>query len=141
MLEKKQEFTVTSENESKELAHKIALGVKPGDVIAFIGDLGAGKSFFCRQIIKFLCGEDTKVISPTFNLLQTYDYDDCTIYHYDLYRLENVSEIYELGIEEALSNNITLIEWPELVEHLLPDDSLCINIKIIDDARRIISFK
>ena len=141
MLEKNQEFTVTSENESKELAHKIALGVKPGDVIAFIGDLGAGKSFFCRQIIKFLCGEDTKIISPTFNLLQTYDYDDCTIYHYDLYRLENVSEIYELGIEEALSNNIILIEWPELVEHLLPDDFLCINIKIIDDARRIISFK
>jgi tRNA threonylcarbamoyladenosine biosynthesis protein TsaE len=141
MFDLTEEFHLNNEDESKELARKIAGNIKAGTVLAFKGDLGAGKSFFCRQIIKSLCGEDTKVISPTFNLLQTYETNGFTIYHYDLYRLEHVSEIYELGIEDALSGNVTLIEWPEIAASLLPQDTIYIQIDIIDDQKRLVSFK
>jgi len=141
MFDLPKEIHINNEDNSKELARKIARNMKAGTVIAFNGDLGAGKSCCCREIIKSLCGEDTKVISPTFNLLQTYETNDFTIYHYDLYRLEHISEIYELGIEDALSGNVILIEWPEIAMSLLPPDIINIQIDIIDDQKRLVSFK
>ena len=110
-------------------------------MLAFYGDLGSGKSFFCRHIIKYLCGKHTNVASPTFNLLQIYDQETCSIYHYDFYRLKNIHEIYELGIEEALSGHIVLIEWPELVESILPIDTIHINIKTVDRDKRVVFIK
>jgi tRNA threonylcarbamoyladenosine biosynthesis protein TsaE len=140
MMQNKARSVLThNEAESRQFACQVASKLKPCDVVAFTGDLGAGKTFFCREIIKYLCGDNIKVISPTFNLLQTYEYKDFIIYHYDLYRLENISEIYELGFEEALSNNITLIEWPEIISSLLPENSILINMEIIDDNKRVIS--
>jgi len=130
-----------NEQDSKELASKIANDIKPNDILTFSGDLGAGKTFLCREIIKNLCGQETKVISPTFNLLQTYDYKNCSIYHFDLYRLKHTSEIYELGIEEAFSGHICLIEWPELINNILPEDSMHINIEISGNTQRKISIK
>lgn len=141
MLGLPKKIQLNNEHDSKELAYKLAKNIKVGTVLAFNGDLGAGKSFFCREIIKALCGKDTKVISPTFNLLQTYETNDFTIYHYDLYRLEHVSEIYELGIEDALSGNITLIEWPDIAASLLPADAIYIHIDIIDEQKRLVSFR
>ncbi|MEM6339365.1 MAG: tRNA (adenosine(37)-N6)-threonylcarbamoyltransferase complex ATPase subunit type 1 TsaE [Pseudomonadota bacterium] len=135
------QIIVNNEEESKELAQKIASNIKSGDVIAFEGDLGSGKSFFCREIIKHLCGSNTKVTSPTFNLLQTYESKNFTIYHYDLYRVEHVSELYELGLEDALSGNVVLIEWPDLALSLLPENLSYIKIEIIDETTRRISFK
>ena len=134
-------YTVNSEQESRQLAREFASKLKSGDVLTFSGDLGAGKSFFCREIIKHLCGEQTSVISPTFNLLQTYEYQGCTIYHFDLYRLESQGEIYELGIEEALSGNICLIEWPEIIASLLPKDAIHITIETICNNKRQILVK
>lgn len=134
-------YTVNNEQESKQLAAKLAANIKPGDVITFSGDLGTGKTFFCREIIKNLCGKDTKVISPTFNLLQTYEYKDRLIYHFDLYRLKHPDEIYELGIEEALSGNICLIEWPELADFILPQDTIHINIVTTCNTKRQIFVK
>jgi tRNA threonylcarbamoyladenosine biosynthesis protein TsaE len=131
-----QEFILLTEEDSKELAKRIALNIKPNDIITFTGDLGSGKSFFCREIIKNLCGKNTNVISPTFNLLQIYDAKDFSIYHFDLYRLEHESEIYELGIEEAFSEHVCLIEWPELIKNILPKESINIHIEIIDDTSR-----
>lgn len=135
-----EQIIVNNEEESKQLAQKIASNIKSGDVIAFEGDLGSGKSFFCREIIKHLCGSNTKVTSPTFNLLQTYESKNFTIYHYDLYRVEHISELYELGFEDALSGNVTLVEWPELAQSLLPN-LIFIKIEIIDETTRRISFK
>jgi tRNA threonylcarbamoyladenosine biosynthesis protein TsaE len=140
MFDFAKEFQINNEKESRAFARKLAANILPGNVIAFSGDLGVGKSFFCREIIKFLCGEDTKVISPTFNLLQTYEATDFSIYHYDLYRLEYASEIYELGIEEALSDNVILMEWPEIAAPLLPNDTIYIQIEAIDDKKRLVSF-
>lgn len=137
----KNQITVNNERESKELAQKIASNIKSGDVIVFEGDLGSGKSFFCREIIKYLCGSNTKVTSPTFNLLQTYESRNFTIYHYDLYRIKHESELYELGFEDALSGNVTLIEWPDLAFSLLPDNLIFIKIEVIDETKRRILFK
>ena len=137
----KNQITVNSERESKELAQKIASNIKSGDVIVFEGDLGSGKSFFCREIIKYLCGSNTKVTSPTFNLLQTYESRNFTIYHYDLYRVKHESELYELGFEDALSGNVTLIEWPDLAFSLLSDNLIFIKIEVIDETKRRILFK
>lgn len=133
-------YEVKNEEESKLLAGKIALHLRNNDILAFKGDLGAGKSFLCRQIIKNLCGEHVNVVSPTYNLLQIYETRDSrTIYHFDLYRLKNPAEIYELGIEDALADNICLIEWPEIIEFMLPKNIIYINIQILDHAARRIT--
>lgn len=137
----KGQFIANSKQDSQNIAIKIAKTIKPQDILAFSGDLGAGKSFFCREIIKELCGPNTKVSSPTFNLLQIYTAQDFDIYHFDLYRLKHKDEIYELGIEEAFSSHITLIEWPEIIISLLPSDTIFINIEIIADEKRCISIK
>ena len=134
-------YILYNKEDSKNLAIQIANDIKPGNIITFSGDLGAGKTFFCRQIIKQLCGSETNVTSPTFNLLQIYDWNDCSIYHYDLYRLKNPSEIYELGIEEAMTANVCLIEWPELIDGILPNDTIAINIEIVDDNKRRVFVK
>lgn len=135
------EYILYSEDDSTNLAIQIANTLKPGDILTFSGDLGAGKTFLCRQIIKQLCGQATNVTSPTFNLLQIYDWKSCSIYHYDLYRLKDISEIYELGIEEALSSHVCLIEWPELIEAILPNDTIAVNIGIVDCNKRMVFVK
>jgi len=141
MLDKTQEFIVANEQESRDLASIIASHIKPGDILTFKGDLGAGKTFLCREIIKALCGQETKVVSPTFNLLQTYECPKYSIYHFDLYRLKHISEIYELGIEEALAGHVCLIEWPELADPILPKDKIQLEISIIDYSKRKILIK
>ncbi len=141
MQNKIQEFILKNEQDSKKLAQNIANNIKPGEILVFTGNLGSGKTFFCREIIKSLCTKKTTVISPTFNLLQTYEYKNCLIYHFDLYRLTHIDEIYELGIEEAFSSNICLIEWPELIDQMLPVDTIFIDIKIINRNKRLICLK
>ncbi len=136
-----QEFTLKSEQDSKKLAQQLANDLKPNDILAFSGDLGSGKTFLCREIIKNLCGRQTNVTSPTFNLLQIYEYKNCSIYHFDLYRLKHSSEIYELGIEEAFSGHICLIEWPELIIAMLPKDTMHINIEITGNTWRKVFIK
>lgn len=130
------EFISHSEQESINFAKEFATKLKPGNIVTFRGDLGSGKTFLCRQIIKELCGKNTNVISPTFNLLQTYELPHFTIYHFDLYRLRDAGEIYELGIEEAFAGNLCLIEWPEIIRSILPKDVLNIKIEIVNEKSR-----
>ena len=137
-----QEYEIISRgiSDSRQIARLIASGMSGSNILALSGDLGSGKSFICRCIIQSLCGEDLTVTSPTFNLVQTYEFSDqgaCNIiYHFDLYRLEHVDEIYNLGIEEALSGGICLIEWPEIARHILPKNHLYLEIEILDEDRR-----
>lgn len=134
------ELTLKSEKETENLAIKIATQIKKGSIITFSGGLGVGKTFLCRHIIKYLCGEDVKVASPTFNLLQIYPTKNFEIYHFDLYRLEHLEEIYELGIEEAFSgNHVCLIEWPEIISSILPPNTISIKISINSDNNRLVS--
>lgn len=122
------EFATSSEAETKALAAKLALALKPGDCLAFFATLGMGKSVFCRAIIQTLIPKVDHVPSPTFTLVQTYDNDKIEIWHFDLYRLEEPEEIFELGMDEALQNAITLIEWPQNMGAFLPQNAVKVTI-------------
>lgn len=96
-----------------------------GDVIALSGDLGMGKTAFARAFIAARVGA-VDVPSPTFNLVLTYEPGDGgpMIWHFDFYRLEKPGEVWELGLEDALADGISVMEWPERIGSLLPDGAL-----------------
>jgi tRNA threonylcarbamoyladenosine biosynthesis protein TsaE len=102
------------------LARRLAAGVRQGDVIALSGPLGAGKTAFARAFIRSFIGETEEVPSPTFGLVQTYDTDRGTLWHFDLYRISDPQETRELGFDEALAGLAVLIEWPERLGTDLP---------------------
>jgi tRNA threonylcarbamoyladenosine biosynthesis protein TsaE len=120
------------------LAARISALVAPGDIIALKGDLGAGKTSFARAFIRARCDMHEEVPSPTFTLVQIYQADALAIWHFDLYRLNRAEEAWELGIEEAFASGVSLIEWPELLESLLPQRRLGITLDFGDQpqARR-----
>ena len=101
------------------LAARISALAEIGDVIALKGDLGSGKTSFARSFIRARGGEE-EVPSPTFTLVQIYEVGQAAIWHFDLYRLKSPEEALELGIEDAFSEGISLIEWPERLGSLLP---------------------
>lgn len=103
-------------------------------VIALHGDLGMGKSEIARSVIQTLRGVKTVVPSPTFTIVQSYD----GISHFDLYRVEDADELVEVGLEHAIQNDITLIEWPEIADAMLPADTIHIFITQHGDGRRIV---
>lgn len=122
---------------TRALAGKLAPLARPGDVLALHGDLGTGKTVFARAFIEAREHHAEEVPSPTFTLVQTYETPDAVLYHFDLYRLEDPEEAYELDIEEAFAEGISLIEWPERLGYLLPPTSLTVNLEHAgDDARR-----
>ena len=133
-------YKSTSEDETIAIAQEYAKTIQAGDIIAFYGDLGAGKSLFCRELIRTLCHDpELHVPSPTFTLVQTYDSDIAEIWHFDMYRINDPDEIYELGWEEALAGNITLIEWPERIASLLPKKIKKVEFSAISDNFRDIN--
>ena len=122
---------------TERLGAMLAGLVRPGDVIALKGDLGAGKTTLARGLIRRLAGDpDLIVPSPTFTLVETYDTPAGTIWHFDLYRLERANDAYELGIEDAFAEGISLIEWPENLGALLPRHRLSIGLNQHNGARR-----
>lgn len=106
--------------------------------VALHGDLGVGKSEIARTIIQTLCGADTVVPSPTFTIVQTYLNGDCRISHFDLYRVADAAELIEIGLEYAIQNDITLIEWPDIANDILPENTIHIDISEEGDGRKII---
>lgn len=107
------------EKATSALAARLAALAAPGDVVALKGELGAGKTSFARAFIRARGGDET-VPSPTFTLVQTYDLAGGSVWHFDLYRLRLPDEAWELGIEDAFRDGISLIEWPERLGDLLP---------------------
>src|ERR1043165_7946856 len=108
------------ERATASLAARLAALARPGDVIALNGELGAGKTSFARAFIRAR-GADEDVPSPTFTLAQAYELPDATVWHFDCYRLRDPEEAWELGIEDAFREGISLIEWPERLGTLLPE--------------------
>jgi tRNA threonylcarbamoyladenosine biosynthesis protein TsaE len=103
-----------------------------GDVIALKGDLGTGKTTFARAFIRACGNLDEEVPSPTFTLVQVYELGPTAIWHFDLYRLNSPGDAWELGIEDAFSGGISLIEWPERLGPLLPARRLEITLAFGD---------
>ncbi len=134
-------FISKSEAETIEIATNFAQNVSPGTVVALYGTLGAGKSAFCRGFIQSLCQQVEDVPSPTFTLLQTYEAPNFEIYHFDMYRLKQPEEAYELGIEDAFLDGVSLIEWPEKIGYLLPKNAIRITIEINADQSRLITIE
>ena len=127
-------ITARDEAETGRVAEAVAEAAAPGDVLALAGDLGSGKTSFARSFIRALTTPEEEVPSPTFTLVQTYAAGQRLLYHFDLYRIENPEEAWELGIEEAFADGISLIEWPDRLGPLLPADRLDIGLEITSAA-------
>lgn len=138
------ETQVISEDQTIDFAEKISKFLQPQDVIFLSGNLGAGKTFFSRALIRHLkSSPDLTVPSPTFTLVQTYETAKFPLWHFDLYRIRSPEELYEIGWEEALYDGVSLIEWAEKMEDLAPADRLEINFATSKDNtnHRIISLQ
>jgi len=109
-------------------------------VFAFYGKMGAGKTTFIKAICEALGVKDV-VTSPTFALVNEYaDAEGQPVYHFDFYRIKNLREAYDMGCEEYFySGYPCFIEWPELVEELLPDDTVKVNIEVLENESRIVT--
>ena len=128
-----------SPEETKNLGKEVSKLTKPGDLLAFYGELGVGKTCFIQGISQGLKVKDY-VTSPSFTIINEYQ-GKIPIYHFDLFRLDNVEEILELGYEEYFyGEGLTVIEWAEKIEQLLPKEHLEIEIKFKDRYQRTISF-
>lgn len=135
------EYISRSINETQQIASKFAEVLKPGDILALKGDLGAGKTAFTAGIVKGL-GSKNNVSSPTFTIVNEYLNGRIPIYHFDLYRLGSEDDLYDIGIDEYLyGNGVCVFEWPELVEELA-ERYYCIEIlkelSVSEDYRKII---
>jgi tRNA threonylcarbamoyladenosine biosynthesis protein TsaE len=128
-----------SEQATEALGATLAARLKPGDVVGLKGDLGAGKTTLARAIIRAAAADpDLIVPSPTFTLVEVYDTPRGSYWHFDLYRLDDPQQVYELGWEEALAEGIVLLEWPERLGQMLPQH-LSVTLELAsDDGRRAI---
>ncbi len=128
-----------NENETMLVGEKLAKTVGKGVVFTLVGDLGAGKTHFVKGFVKGL-GSDELVTSPTFTLLNVYERGKMPVYHFDMYRLEDVSEAQELGFDEYFDlkslDGVVLVEWPEKVEGLINCPHIQIKIEDIDSSKR-----
>lgn len=113
-----------TEESTAALGRAMAGVLRPGDTILLEGHIGAGKTAFARAFIRAHLGDAEDVPSPTFTLVQTYETDICEIWHCDLYRLTQPEEVMELGLDDALTEGICLIEWPDRLGSLRPVDAL-----------------
>ena len=125
----------SDEVKTAQTASKFARLLKAGDTVLFEGQIGAGKSAFCRAIIRSLCGHNTEVPSPTFTIVQTYEAHNFEVWHCDLYRLGDPDEVIELGIEAAFETAAVLVEWPDRLGDVRPNDALTISITTTGDTR------
>jgi tRNA threonylcarbamoyl adenosine modification protein YjeE len=119
---------------TQALGARIAGGLQAGDAVALEGDLGAGKTTLARAILEGL-GVTEDVPSPTFTLVQQYETPKLAVRHYDFYRIEEPSEVNELGLDEALDEGAVLIEWPERAPQRIPADALHIHLTIAGHGR------
>lgn len=131
-------ITTTDESETARIAARVGAEVSTGDCILLNGSIGAGKSVFCRALIRSLCGQGTEVPSPSFTLVQPYDTPAGTLWHCDLYRLSDSQELIELGLDEAFQDAICLIEWADRLGELTPKNALHITMEAQDTTHKIV---
>jgi tRNA threonylcarbamoyladenosine biosynthesis protein TsaE len=130
------EFTTTSPDETITRGEGFVSSLQAGDIVCLQGDLGAGKTHFVKGMAEGLGIESSEVSSPTFTLINEYD-GDKFLYHFDCYRMESPREALEIGAEEYFyGDGITVIEWPERIESLIPPEAIWISIEAPDKNTR-----
>lgn len=134
-------YISNSVEDTNKIAAEFARTIEPGQIVLLVGDLGAGKTAFVKGVVKALHGDPDQVTSPTFTIVNEYSLDDFPIYHFDLYRLENPNELYNIGFEEYFyGSGVCFIEWPERASDFFDDNTIVVNIKKLGDNKREISF-
>ena len=132
-------INLSSEKKTEELAKKISKKLKLGHVVFFIGETGVGKTTFIRYLINNFQKQNglkiTEVTSPTFNLLNEYQIKQIKINHYDLFRINSLDEIHNLGLFDDITNAITLIEWPQKIKPK-PKNLIELNFEYENDYKK-----
>ena len=131
------ELVVDSLEGLKEVAEAVVESLDGRNVVAFCGAMGAGKTTLISAIMEHLGSADT-VTSPTFALVNQYSTANAdAVYHFDFYRINRIEEVFDMGYEEYFySGDLCLVEWPEKVEQLLPEDTMIVRIEIVDEQTR-----
>ena len=135
-------FVSHNENETKKIAAHLASKLQSGDIIVLSGDLGCGKTKFTEGFLSHW-NLDDEISSPTFTIVNEYIKNDTNIYHFDVYRLDDIDEFYAIGGTEYFLNGICIIEWGELIENILPQNYIKISFTKDDndDSIRYMNFK
>ena len=121
-------ITIKNEKETEKFGRELGANAKAGTVIALIGDLGTGKTTLTKYIVAGL-GVTEQVTSPTFTIIKEYRTGRIPLFHFDVYRIGDIDEMYELGYEEYFfGDGICVIEWADLIEEIIPEDALTIRI-------------
>ncbi len=121
-------FISKCEEDTIEFASKFASKLARNDIVILSGELGSGKTKFVQGILKYF-GLESEISSPTFTIVNEYNAKKANVYHFDVYRLEDIDEFYAMGGEEYFENGICLIEWGEMIEKILPADYIKITFK------------
>jgi tRNA threonylcarbamoyladenosine biosynthesis protein TsaE len=123
-----------------EAAKAFVENIGDNTVFAFYGKMGAGKTTFIKAICEEL-GVDDVITSPTFAIVNEYTAQDGPVYHFDFYRIKKIEEVYDMGFEDYFySGALCLIEWPELIEEVLPEDAVKVTIEEKEDGSRAVLF-
>lgn len=131
-----EEFLSNSESETLNFASKFAKTLVEGDIVLLDGDLGAGKTVFTKGVVSALSNGKSIAVSPTFVIVNVYDTVP-VINHFDLYRINDVSELDAIGAEEYFyGDGISIVEWPERAEGMFPDTAIKVFIEKIDAEKR-----
>jgi tRNA threonylcarbamoyladenosine biosynthesis protein TsaE len=129
-------FDLKTEADTAALGREIARHLAAGDTVTLSGPLGSGKSVLARAVVRTFSPRE-EVPSPTFTLVQTYETQNFTISHVDLYRVKSESELRELGLDEALDRGVLIIEWPDRMGPQLPGDRLDLMFEAADGESRL----
>ncbi|EID32719.1 MAG: tRNA (adenosine(37)-N6)-threonylcarbamoyltransferase complex ATPase subunit type 1 TsaE [Prevotella sp.] len=134
------EIRINSLDTIHEAAKEFIKGMGDGKVFAFYGKMGAGKTTFIKALCEVLGVKDV-ITSPTFAIINEYtDGNDNPIYHFDFYRIKKLEEVYDMGYEDYFySGNLCLLEWPELVEDVLPENVIKVTIEEQPDGSRLLT--
>jgi tRNA threonylcarbamoyladenosine biosynthesis protein TsaE len=130
-------FFLPDEAATERLGAALARRLRPRDVVALQGGLGVGKTTLARAILRAAAGDPALIVpSPTFTLVEIYDTPVGVFWHFDLYRLEEPEQVFELGWEEARADGMALVEWAERLGALLPRERLTVTLAMEGDGRR-----